>query len=310
MKIYTHILLDKSFQEHISGQLPHHECYFRSESGDISTDRRYFEQADYIFGNPPVAWFSEPSKKLRLLQFDSAGFDQYKHITLNARAANIGDWFAQTCAETVIGAIICLYRGIDKFVLLREKNEWLGAKLRDRLRHLHGEKVMILGAGAIGSRVRDLLKNFGCQVSSFARTSPQAEYHRRETLLEALCHVDIVINTLPGLGSYVVDGEFLCAMKQGSLYATVGRGNTTNENELIHALSSGQLGGAIMDVTEIEPLPAESALWTLPTVILTQHTAGGRANEDSGKVTLFVENVKRIEAGEDVKNEVDVKRGY
>ena len=70
------------------------------------------------------------------------------------------------------------------------------------------------------------------------------------------------------------------------------------------------MSGAVLDVTEIEPLPKESPLWTLPNVILTQHTAGGRANEDSGKVELFIENTKRFERGEAIENKVDIARGY
>jgi phosphoglycerate dehydrogenase-like enzyme len=310
MKIYSHILLENHFREQITSQLPGFDIYFRSENGNVAEDRKHFESADYIIGNPPVGWFEKPLDSLKFLHLDTAGFDQYKSINLKARVANIGDWFAHTCAETMVGAIICLYRGIDKFILLRAENQWQGARLRDKLRHLKGENVMILGDGGIGSRIRRMLECFECKVTSFAKTSPNAEIHDRTVLLEELKNFDIVINTLPGLGSYFVEEEFLSAMKKGSLYVNVGRGSTTHEGHLVEALTSGHLGGAILDVTEIEPLPQESLLWNLPNVILTQHSAGGRANEDGGKVELFIENIKNIESGSPVKNEVDIRRGY
>jgi glyoxylate/hydroxypyruvate reductase A len=309
MKIYVHTILSESFQEELRESLVEHELYFRRASSDLSNDRLFFEKADYLFGNPPVAWF-QGQRRFRFWQIDSAGFDQYREVEVEAEVANMGDWFAIPCAETIVGGIVALYRGLPACVLLRNEGKWVGAKMRERLGTLHGKKVMVLGVGTIGTAVRALLTAFGCQVKSFARTSSEAEILDREELYRELASTDLVVNTLPGTAEYIVDGTFLTSMKDGSTYANVGRGSTTDEPKLIEALRSGKLSGAVLDVTEVEPLPGDSPLWTLPNVILTQHTAGGRANEDSGKVTLFIKNMRRFERGEEIENRVDITRGY
>jgi glyoxylate/hydroxypyruvate reductase A len=311
MKIYIHTLLNESFQKKVKEELAGHELYFRNASGNTQVDKRFFERADYVFGNPPLAWLEEQEpKRFTFWQIDSAGFDQYKAVRVNAEVANMGDWFAIPCAETIVGGIVALYRGLPTCILLREEGKWVGTKLRENLGTLHGKKVVVLGTGTIGTAVRNLLVAFGCKVQSFARTSPKAEIHDKAQLYSELASTDLVVNTLPGTREYVVDEEFLSSMKSGSTYANVGRGSTTDEAKLVEALAAGKLSGAVLDVTEIEPLPEESPLWTLPNVILTQHTAGGRANEDSGKVELFLENVKRFERGEGIENKVDIARGY
>lgn len=311
MKIYIQTLLDEFYQKKVKEELAGHEVYFRNATGNPQTDKLFFETADYIFGNPPLAWLGENEpKRFTFWQIDSAGFDQYKEVRVNAEVANMGDWFAIPCAETIVGGIVALYRGLPTCVLLREEGKWVGTKLRENLGTLYGKKVIVLGTGTIGTAVRNLLVAFGSKVQSFARTSSKAEIHDKAELYQELASTDLVVNTLPGTREYVVDETFLNSMKDGSVYANVGRGSTTDEKQLIEALTSRKLSGAVLDVTEIEPLPSDNPLWTLPNVILTQHTAGGRANEDSGKVELFLKNVKRFERGETIENKVDISRGY
>ncbi|MCY7359314.1 MAG: D-2-hydroxyacid dehydrogenase, partial [Rudanella sp.] len=125
-----------------------------------------------------------------------------------------------------------------------------------------------------------------------------------------LPNTDLLINCLPGTVDNFVDSEVIAAMKSGSVFANVGRGNTADEPALIDGLQRNHLGGAVLDVTAQEPLPTDSPLWTMPNVILTQHTAGGQRTEDEGKVTQFVRNLARFEQGETVENQVDLLRGY
>ena len=99
-------------------------------------------------------------------------------------------------------------------------------------------------------------------------------------------------------------------MKPGSVYASVGRGSTTDEEALIKCLKSGHLGGAVLDVTEQEPLSSDSPLWELEKVILTQHTGGGHINEHLGKVDLFLTNIYGLENGSDVIDGIDIAKGY
>ncbi|WP_207505166.1 D-2-hydroxyacid dehydrogenase [Telluribacter humicola] len=311
MYIYVHTLLDESLRKQLRSALPtEHHLYFRSEKDSDNELVEVFNRADMMLGNPPLEWFQSPPANLQFWQLDSAGFDKYQGLELNARVANMGDWFARPCAETIVGGILALYRGVDVLTLLRQRKEWIGSGLRPYLGTLYRQKVIVLGSGTIGTAVRDILEGFRCRVLTLARTSPSADLHSREEFLSELSDTDLVVNTLPGTVHHFVDREVLTTMRQGSVYANVGRGSTTDERALIEVLQSGHLSGAVLDVTEIEPLPVESELWSLPNVVLTQHTGGGQVKEDDGKVELFLHNFQKLQRDHLLDNEVDLRRGY
>ena len=269
-----------------------------------------FRAADLVLGNPPVAWFSEPLPTLKFWQLDSAGFDGYQAVQVPAQLANMGDYFARPCAETMMAGILALYRCIPELVLLQSQSEWVGVPIRARTNSLWQKRVVILGTGTIGQAVRRMLGGFDCETKTLARTDPQADLHSADDLKAILPETDIVINCLPGTAAGFVSADVIAAMKPGSLYANVGRGNTTDEPALIEALKDGRLGGAVLDVTDREPLPADSPLWTLPNVLLTQHSGGGQPDEAAGKVAQFRRNLERFRAGQPLENPVELNRGY
>ncbi|HEV7379331.1 MAG TPA: D-2-hydroxyacid dehydrogenase, partial [Dyadobacter sp.] len=312
MTIYCHSALTEPLQQKLIDALsPQHDIHFQAHLSSDNEAENIFRKADFILGNPPVQWFENVSQNLKLWQLDSAGFDQYASITLpeNVKVANMGNWFARPCAETIIGGVLALYRGLHNLILLQQKSEWIGAKLRADLRILHGQKAIILGAGTIGQAVNEILKGFGSYTHLHARTSPDATLRSREDLFNELPHADLVINTLPGTAVKFADADFFKTIKKGSVYASVGRGSTTDEQALIEALNSGHLDGAVLDVTEVEPLPADSPLWSMKNVVLTQHTGGGRSDEHMGKVDLFLNNIFAIENGSDIFDQINLGRG-
>lgn len=313
MVIYCHANFDEALRNRLTEVLtPKYTINFQSDTQSQTEAQNLFAEADYILGNPPLSWFSEPLNNLKFWQLDSAGFDQYASVRLSGetKVANMGDWFARPCAESIVGGVLALYRGMDKLTLLKEKTEWVGTPLRAELRLLSGQEVVILGAGTIGSTVKLLLQGFGCTLHLMARTSPDADIHSKEDLLNVLPNTDLVINTLPGSAANFADKPFFEAMKKGSVYASVGRGSTTDEKALIEALNSKHLDGAVLDVTEVEPIPNDNPLWNMENVILSQHTGGGHADEHVGKVDLFLNNMMTIESGGAPINEINLAKGY
>ncbi len=281
---------------------------FRNELS--STEQQAaFQQANVLMGNPPIAWLQN-APNLKFWQLDSAGFNNYSALNLTIPVANMGDYFAWPCAETIVAGILALYRRIDELAVLQRQQKWVGVPLRHTMTNLHNQRVVILGAGTIGQAVRSILTGFQCDIKLMARSNPDAQIHTRGELLAALPTTDLLINCLPGTVDNFVDDEVIAAMKSGSVFANVGRGNTADEPALIDALQRNHLGGAVLDVTAEEPLPTESPLWAMPNVILTQHTAGGQRTEDEGKVTQFVRNLTLFEQGKPVENQIDLTRGY
>lgn len=176
----------------------------------------------------------------------------------------------------MVGSLLALYRHLAELAVLQAEKKWVGgAYVRNRAGLLRGKRVVILGAGAIAMALRQQLGGFEYPVQLLARTHPETQLRSIKDLEAALPDADIVINTLPGSAESYFSAELLGAMRPGSIYASVGHGNTTDEPALIHLLQAGHLGGAVLDVTAVEPLPT-TPLWTLPNVLLTQHTGGGQ----------------------------------
>lgn len=311
MKIYVYTTLDEAARTYLRQQLPAGtELVFHADL-PAGQQPAAFQAAEVLLGNPPAAWLTGgPLPQLQFWQLDSAGFDRYKGVGLAAPVANMGDFFAWACAETMVAGLLALYRRLPELVLLQAQQQWVGAEVRGRQGLLRGKRVVILGAGTIGQAVREQLGGFGCAVQLLARTDPQAQLHSTQELAAALPHTDIVINCLPGSADGFFSADLVAAMRPDSLYASVGRGNTTDEPALIAALQAGRLGGAVLDVTATEPIPAGHPLWALPNVLLTQHTGGGQPREPEGKIDQLVRNLARLRAGQPLENPVQLSQGY
>ncbi|MGI4885306.1 MAG: D-2-hydroxyacid dehydrogenase [Janthinobacterium lividum] len=312
MRLFIYSPLSPAARTYLHQHLPAgHAVTFNA---DVPADQQAaaFQQAEAVLGNVPPAWLAAGGPAgLQFWQIDSAGFERYRGVQLSVPVANMGDFFAWPCAETVVAGLLALYRRLPELAVFQAEKRWVGgAFVRNRAGLLRGKRVIILGAGAIARAIRQQLSGFECAVQLLARTSPGAELHSVAELAAALPGADIVINTLPGSADGFFSAALVGALRPGSVYASVGRGNTTDEPALVGALQAGRLGGAVLDVTATEPLPADSPLWALPTVLLTQHTAGGQPLEDEGKVDAFLANLAHFQAGEPLENLVDLSRGY
>ncbi|OGX84879.1 D-2-hydroxyacid dehydrogenase [Hymenobacter glacialis] len=311
MRLFVFSPLSAAARAYLLQQLPTDvEATFGADLNHGQT-RDALQAAEVLLGNPSPALLVGPLTNLRFWQIDSSGFERYRGVELRVPVANMGDFFAWPCAETMVAGLLALFRHLPELAVLQAEKRWVGgAFVRNRARLLRGRQVVVLGAGAIALAVRQQLSGFGCRVQLLARTAPQAQLHSREALKSALPDTDIVINCLPGSAEGFFSADLIAAMRPGSIYANVGRGNTTDEPALIAALQSGHLGGAVLDVTATEPLPDTNPLWDLPNVLLTQHTGGGQPFEDEGKVDTLLRNLELLRSGQPLENMVELSRGY
>ena len=268
------------------------------------------KNANIILGNPPAKWFENKLLNLKLWQLDSAGFDGYKHLKLNVPVCNLKDYFSIPCAETIVAGILAFYRKIDELTILKSKNQWVGASIRQSLNVLSHKRVIILGAGGIGQAVKKILSGFDCQISMMARSNPDATIFTIQELMDILPNTDLVINCLPGTATGFFTAQMIGKMPENAIFANIGRGSTVDENALIEALQTKKIAGAVLDVTEIEPLPIDNPLWNMENVILTQHSGGGQMSEEEGKLKAYIENVGRFFNNEPLLNIVNLERGY
>jgi glyoxylate/hydroxypyruvate reductase len=308
MQIFVYTDASEEDKLYLRNQLSNHDLFFKNENEESSC-QEYFQHAEIVLGNVPVAWFTNhPPIHLKWWQLESAGFDRYVGLPLECPVTNVGDIYAQTCAETIIAGLLGLYRFIPRLAVLQVEKKWEGDIMReshDRLANfktLYQNNVIILGAGHIAQCTAKILYGFDCTVSYYARTSSLATIQSREDLLSALPNADVVISTLPGTAGVVVDAVFLSAMSKHSVFCNIGRGSVVDENALIHALQSGVIDGAVLDVFAKEPLPVDHPFWSMANVVNTQHTGGGQPNENRAKFNVFLDNLKSYIASKPLKN--------
>ena len=211
--------------------------------------------------------------------------------------------FADSCAQHVLAMMLALGRQLPQS--LRDQwtdRSWHYTERRYDSRLLTGQTVLLLGFGAIGRRLAELLAPFGMTLLALRRQTRSERAVRviaAENISSALAEADHVVNILPENDETrgYVNARRLACCKPGARFYNVGRGTTVDQRALLEALESGRLGSAYLDVTEPEPLPPEHPLWTAPNCFITPHTAGGRHDQDEALAEHFLKNLAAFERG-------------
>ena len=172
---------------------------------------------------------------------------------------------------------------------------------------LPGLKLGIVGLGAIGVEVARLADAFGIDVIGLRRSVRGDEPCTTWTddrLPELLGWADAIAVTAPLTEATrgLFDDAAFAAMKPGAWFINVGRGEIVDEVALARSLSSGHLGGAGLDVFAVEPLPADSPLWSHPNVIITPHSSGSTESARRRSTDVFVDNFQRFTTGQTLIN--------
>jgi phosphoglycerate dehydrogenase-like enzyme len=212
----------------------------------------------------------------------------------------------KTVAEHTLALVLAAARRLNLLVRAQIGHRWaaeLGGlqPVRDtsNFRTLRDAHVVIWGFGGIAATLAPLLAALGARVTGVAQSA--GERHGFPVVTAAalptlLPTADVLINILPASDSTrrIVDQEVLGLLPSHAWLVNVGRGATVDEEALLAALRSGRLAGAALDVFETEPLPAASALWDEPNVLITPHAAGGRP---LGAAERIRSNYEALEAG-------------
>lgn len=277
------------------------------------TDLQAFAEAEVVFGLFPADALAE-ARCLRWIQLFSVGIEAYQGIDWSRfpgiACTNLRGLYADPMAQTMLAGILALQRGLDRLVRLQDRCDWQKDSLHGSISILHGAEVLLLGAGAVNRRLRELLSPFGCRFTTYAHTS--GDLRTPAELDVALANADIVCAALPDTPGTrgLLDAGRLGRMKPGALLVNAGRGSLLDETALVVALESGRLGGAVLDVTQHEPLPADDPLWRCPRILLTQHTSAGSREVVTTAIRFFGENLARYRAGRPLCNRVEWTRGY
>jgi phosphoglycerate dehydrogenase-like enzyme len=221
-------------------------------------------------------------------------------------------------AEHVMAMMLAFARGLHLYVPERMAGRWTPQLPEPaRLLTLEGKTVLVVGLGGIGTEVARRAHAFGMRViatrASGREGPPFVDYVGLPEELHALAgKAEFVVNTAPLTPATrgLFDAKFFAAMKPGAYFVNVGRGGSVVQPDLVAALRAGHLGGAGLDVTDPEPLPADSPLWQMANVIITPHVSAESDLGNDLRFLIVAENLRRYVAGEKMLSVVDVGKGY
>lgn len=208
---------------------------------------------------------------LRLLQTVTAGVDAYvPHVPPKAVLCNARGVHDAGTAEWAVGAMIAMQREFPGFAAAQARREWA----YHHTGVLADSTVLIVGYGSIGEALERRLTGFEVEIVRVARTARENVHGQDELpgLLPAADVVVLLVPATPGTAG-LVDAAFLARMKDGALLVNAARGSVVDADALLAELRAGRLRAAL-DVTPVEPLPADHPLWTAPGLFITPHVAG------------------------------------
>jgi phosphoglycerate dehydrogenase-like enzyme len=179
---------------------------------------------------------------------------------------------------------------------------------------LRGKTIGLLGVGTIGAAIARTAKAFAMRVKGYTRNSEQSrdvdEYFHEGRLTAFAADLDYLVSVMPATARTrgVIDADFLRALPARAVFINPGRGGVVDEPALADALRQQRIAGAVLDVFQQEPLPPDHAFWRTPNLLITSHTAALSFPEDIAPI--FVENYRRLLAGEPLKYQVDFALEY
>jgi phosphoglycerate dehydrogenase-like enzyme len=220
---------------------------------------------------------------------------------------------SRAIAEFALGFVLDMAKDSHGSFRLQQEQRWQHRVTRK----IQGQRALVVGTGSIGREIARLFRAVGLQVSGAGRTTRPGDadfdlIHSSRDLASVAADYDYLVLAAPLTADTtgLVGAEVLAAMKPSARLINVGRGQLVDTNALTHALATGSIAGAALDVVDPEPLPAGHPLWSMENVIITPHMSGDTEDylDDLGQ--LFVENLKRYCNGEPLENIVDKKLGF
>jgi len=305
--------------------VPRYVADHKGRPRDLSPDQRarwlaHLHAADILFD---FDWLAperlvEHAPRLRWVQGTSAGIGEMLQRTglidseiVFTTAAGV---HASPLAEFVLLGLLYFYRNVPRLQRMQRAHRWE----RCTNQELAGRRALVVGLGAVGRAIAERLAAQGLDVWGVRRTleapapAGVSRLLRMHELGSVLGQVDALILACPLTAETkgLIGAPELAAMPEGALLINVARGPVVDEPALVQALRDGRLGGAALDVANVEPLPEDSPLWDLPNVLISPHSASTVHAENGRIVDIFLANLQRWLDGLPLINRFDRTRGY
>lgn len=230
---------------------------------------------------------------------------------------NLRGVYRDNLTNHILAYVLAFARGLPRYMDRQAKAEWRRDLDDIGVLDLASTAMLLVGVGEVGTLTAQRARMFGIRVIG-VDSFPE----RVQAQLDALHHVDDLDRLLPEADWVVMTvphtpvteammhaGRF-ASMKDTAFFINVGRGETVKLDDLAAALSSGAIAGAAIDVSEIEPLPSEHALWRCENLVVTPHIGSFGSDTDIERQRVIVDNAQRFVRGEPLRYVIDKTLRY
>ena len=280
-------------------------------AGRRTVTEEQMAQATVVVGWPRAKDLAKAGT-LKWFQTMWAGTDEYEGegtLREGAMFTSSSGSNRQSVAENMLASLLALCRRIPLYRDEQRAHNW---KDHGKMKSILGGTVLVVGAGNIGATFAGMCRALGAHTIGLKRTvSPVEGFDEVRSMSELdqlLPQADVVALVVPHSAEtiHLMNKERIALMKDDAILISSGRGTVLDQDALAEAMEGGKLWGAALDVTEPEPLPADSRLWDVPNLLITPHVAGGMRLEITRKtcVQMAQDNLRRYLAGEPLHNRV------
>ena len=294
------------WQQWLAQHAPDIQLHLWPEIGDP-------QEIEVLIAWQPPEKLMETFPNLKVLLSVGAGADQFDLAALPPGlpvVRMIEPGLTQGMVEYVTFAVFGLHRDMVRYLQQQREEKWLAHSVKPAATR----RVGVMGLGELGQAALRQLASFGFDCAGWSRTPRELDgvecFHGAAQLGAFLARSDILVCLLPLTAETrgLLNRDLFSQLPRGAALVQAGRGAQLSHQDLLDALDSGQLGAAVIDVTDPEPLPPAHPFWRHPAIWLTPHIASQTQNESA--VAALLENLRRYQRGEPMIGLIDRTRGY
>jgi len=273
------------------------------------------ESIDYALGFRPPAGLFRTLPNLKAIFSLGAGVDGFlsdadfpKHIPL---VRFVDHTLSREMTHYVVMHVLIFHRVQRTFDRAQAQKQW--AQMFPP-RRTEDTRIGILGLGEIGTMAATALRDLGFPVSGWSRTKKDVagvkSFAGDDELAAFLGQSDILVCLLPLTPATrnILNAKTFAQLPQGAFVINVARGGHLVEEDVVAAIDSGHLAGAVLDVFQTEPLPQTSPIWTHPKITMTPHIAA--MTDPRVAARSVADQIAAHQRGQQLENLVDFERGY
>jgi len=315
MKIYFTFDPRPDLKESLAAEFPEVQFIFEKR---VSEEHLADCEILVTYGEDLTEEHIAAAQKLEWIFVASAGVEKMPAKAITDRGiyvSNVRGIHKKPMTESILAHILAIKRNLPAIYKKQEEREW--AKNKIKFSELNGSTALILGPGAIGQEIGRILQAFEVHTIG-CNTSGESVSYMNETvcmseLKTVLGKADIVISMLPSTEKTrgLMTAEHFKLMKETAIFMNFGRGDLVSNDVLAEAITNNEIGYAVLDVFEEEPLPAESPLWSFDNVIVSPHVSSHSSRYLERSFEIFKPSLHKWMNGERrLENEVDLLKGY